>query len=54
MSLGRASQTKNVSGSMLGIFKMKEARMNGVDFKEGCKAEYRVKQVSQRSDYMES
>lgn len=54
MSLGRTSQAENVSGSMLGIFKMKEGKMNEMDFKEGCKAEYKVKQVSQRSGYMES
>lgn len=54
MSLERTSQAKNVSGSMLGIFKTKEGRMNGMNFKEECKAEYKVKQVSQRSDYLES
>lgn len=56
---GRTSQAEDVqvqrlNGSMLSIFHMEEARMNGVVFKKGCRTEDKVKLISRKSGYMES
>lgn len=42
-----------LSGRMPGIFNIKEAKKDGIDFEKEGSMGYKVKQGSRRSDYME-
>ena len=46
-------KSRALSGNMLGILNIKEAKVDGVDFEKESSTEYKVKQGGRKSDYME-